>query len=157
MARGKLDLSEGKKKKQNKVKNKNLKCFHYHKEWHFKRDYPYGRYKLKDQKNQSKYVAVAKEEGNESANVLIAFYVKQEGKQVLGFGCSFYICPFKIHLTEYQEFDGGKVMVENNAMCKITDIVNVKLKMHDGSMFKLKQVRHIPDLKRKLISIGMVD
>lgn len=61
MARGKLDLSKGKKKKQNKVKNKNLKCFHCHKERHFKRDCPYGRYKSKDQKNKSKDVAVAKE------------------------------------------------------------------------------------------------
>lgn len=76
---------------------------------------------------------------------------------MLDFGCSFYTCPFKIHFTKYQEFDGGKVMVENNAICKITDIDNVKLNMHDGSIFKLKQVRHIPDLKRKLISIGMMD
>lgn len=33
----------------------------------------------------------------------------------------------------------------------------MKLKMHDGSIYDLKQVRHGPNLKRNLISLGMMD
>lgn len=63
----------------------------------------------------------------------------------------------KEYFTDYQEFDGGRVMIENNAMCKITGMKIVKLNMHDNFVFELKQVRHVSDLKRSLISLGMID
>lgn len=63
----------------------------------------------------------------------------------------------KEYFTDYQEFDGGRVMIENNAMCRITSMRIVKLNMHDDFVFELKQVRHVPNLKRSLISLGMID
>lgn len=46
--------------------------------------------------------------------------------------------------------------MDNNALYRVVSVGNVKLKMHDGSVYELKQVRHIPDLKRNLISLGMI-
>ena len=48
------------------------------------------------------------------------------------------MCPYKNYLTEYHDFDEGRVMMGNNAMCKIIGIGNIRLKLHDGSIRELK-------------------
>ena len=58
---------------------------------------------------------------------------------------------------EYKEINGGKVLMGNNVACNIVGIGSVRIKMWDGSIKTLKEVRHIPDLKRNLISLGMLD
>ena len=45
----------------------------------------------------------------------------------------------------------------NNSVCKVVGIGTVSLKMYDGMVRELTQVRHVPELKRNLISIGMLD
>ena len=42
-------------------------------------------------------------------------------------------------------------------MCKVVGIGIVSLKKFDGVVRELTQVRFVPDLKRNLISIGMLD
>lgn len=88
---------------------------------------------------------------------MVAFDCHQECKWVLNSDCSFYICTLKDHFTDYQIFDRSRVMISNNALCRVIGIRNVKLKMHDGFVYKLKQVRHFLDLKMNLISLGMID
>ena len=81
----------------------------------------------------------------------------QKGKWVIDSGCTFHMCPFRSYFTEYQEFDGGRVIMENNYICRIIGIGDVNLKLHDGSIRVIKQVRHVLYLKRNLISLGMLD
>ena len=45
----------------------------------------------------------------------------------------------------------------NNSICKVVGIGTVSLKMFDGVVREITQVRHVPDLKRNLISMGMLD
>ncbi|KAH9652997.1 hypothetical protein KPL70_027263 [Citrus sinensis] len=159
-AKGQYYKNTEKKKKQWKAKDKNktLKCFQCHKEGHFKRDCPERKNKqYKEQRSQNGDASVVEEEGYESAGVLIASDEDHEGKWVLDSGCSFHMCPFKHHFSEYQEYDGGRVMVGNDAICRVIGIGVIKLKLHDNSILELKQVRHVPDLKRNLISLGMLD
>ena len=63
----------------------------------------------------------------------------------------------KSYFTDYYEYNGGRVMMENNVMCKILGIGNVNLKLHDKTMRELKQVRYVPELKRNMISLRMLD
>ena len=63
------------------------------------------------------------------------------------------MCPIKTYFTEYQKINGGRVMMGNNSMCRIIEIGNVSLRLHDGSTRVINQVRHVPDLKRNLISL----
>ena len=55
------------------------------------------------------------------------------------------------------ESDRGKVMMGNNTICRIVGMGNVNLKLDDGIISKLKKVRYVLELKRNLISLGMLD
>lgn len=150
------DKYDGKKKKQgnNKQKTKGKKCFQCQKEGHFKGDCP----ELKNKKReQNGAAATAEEEGYESAGVCVATEHVQKGTWILDSCCTFHMCPFKDYLLNYHETDGGKVMMGNNAVCKIVGIGNVNLKLHDGTIRELREVRYVPELKRNLISLGMLD
>jgi hypothetical protein len=45
----------------------------------------------------------------------------------------------------------------DDAPCKIVGMGKVKIKQHNGNQWLLKEVRHIPDLRKNLISIGQLE
>lgn len=49
------------------------------------------------------------------------------------------------------------MMMRNNVVYEVVGIGNVRLKIHDESVIELRQVRHVPELKKNLISLGMMD
>ena len=49
------------------------------------------------------------------------------------------------------------MLMGNNAVCKVVGIGAIKIKMHDGIVRTLSDVRHIPELKKNLISLGTLD
>ena len=53
--------------------------------------------------------------------------------------------------------DGGRVLIVNNNKCRIIEIGYVKIRMLDGVFKTLHSVRHALELKRNLISLGMLD
>ena len=48
-------------------------------------------------------------------------------------------------------------MMRNNASCKIVGIGTVRIKMFDGVIRTLGNVRHVPHLKRNMISLSILD
>ncbi|KAH9697198.1 hypothetical protein KPL71_023512 [Citrus sinensis] len=160
MARGISKKRENKGKNQgiSKSKKKHLKCFCCHKEGHFKRDCPERKSKQKEPKDKSGNAAIATEETSfETTEVLVATKEKPQGQWVLDSGCAFHMSPNRSYFTRYQSCDAGIVLMRNNSVCKVVGIGTVSLKMYDGMVRELTQVRHVPELKRNLISIGMLD
>lgn len=45
----------------------------------------------------------------------------------------------------------------NNATCKVVGIGSIKLRLTDGTEKIMTHVRHVPDLKRNLISLGTLE
>src|SRR5688572_9481091 len=45
----------------------------------------------------------------------------------------------------------------NNASCKVVGIGSIRVKMFDGIERTLSNVRHVPDMKKNLISLGALD
>ena len=46
--------------------------------------------------------------------------------------------PYKSYFSDYQDLDGGRVMIGNNTVCKVIGIGKIHLKLHDGS---IKEIR----------------
>ncbi|KAH9724313.1 hypothetical protein KPL70_007440 [Citrus sinensis] len=80
-----------------------------------------------------------------------------KGNWVLDSGCSFHMCPNRNFFKNYETYDGGIVVIGNDASCRVIGRGTIKLKMLNGTIRELTNVRHIPDLKRNLISLGMLD
>ena len=59
--------------------------------------------------------------------------------------------------STYDPVDSTVVHMGNNAQCKVTAIGTIKIKTHDGVVRTLFNVRHVPDLKRKLISLSTLE
>ena len=65
--------------------------------------------------------------------------------------------PKKDWFDTYKPYNGGMVQMGNDATCSVIGIGTVKIKMFDGVVRVLSNVRHIPDLRKNLISLGVLD
>ena len=59
--------------------------------------------------------------------------------------------------STYELVHKGAVLMGNNASCKVAGIGIVHIKMFDGVVRTLGDVRHVHDLKRNLISLSTLD
>ena len=76
---------------------------------------------------------------------------------ILDFGCSYHMCFNREMFLDFKEFNGVVVFMSNDSTCKMTGIGSVQIKMFDGVIRKLNDVRYVPDLKKNLISLGVLD
>lgn len=114
-------------------------------------------------KNQCKS-APKKQEAKEEANVastsrkddaLICSLESKEESWVLDSGASFHATSQKEFFEKYVPGKFGKVYLGNDQPCDIIGKGVVKIKLN-GSVWELKNVRHIPDLTKNLISVGQL-
>ena len=76
---------------------------------------------------------------------------------VLDSACSYHMTPKKDWFDTYKPYNGGMVQMGNDATCPVIGIGTVKIKMFDGVVRVLSNVRHVPDLRKNLISLGVLD
>jgi len=119
---------------------------------HWKKDYPKKR-------NKNSSAAIVQDDSLDESLVLATDSHQQRHSEqwILDSGCSFHMCPHKEWLDDYEEKAGGNVLMGNDAPCKTIGIGSVKIKMHDDVVRTLTNVRHVPDLKKNLISVGALD
>jgi hypothetical protein len=67
-------------------------------------------------------------------------------------GASFHATPHRKHFLDYVQSDFGQVHLGDDVPCKIVGMGKVKIKQSNGNQWLLKEVRHIPDLRKNLIS-----
>ena len=73
---------------------------------------------------------------------------------ILDSTCSYHMTPNKDWFNTYNLVNFGSIMMGNDASCKVVGIRNIKIKMFDGVVRTLCDVRHVPDLRKNLISLG---
>ena len=89
--------------------------------------------------------------------ILVAIHeYKGENERILDSGCSFHMTPNKDFFTTYKRVDGGNVTLGNNVTCKVVDVGSIQV-MFDSMVRTLVDVRHVPGLKKNLISLGTLD
>lgn len=79
--------------------------------------------------------------------------VRCSEKWILDSACSYQRCPHKEFFSTYEP---GYVDMGNNAVCKTVGFGTVELKMHDGMTRTLTGVRHVPDLRKNLVSFSVL-
>lgn len=67
------------------------------------------------------------------------------------------IYVLKASICNYKPCDGGKVIMGNNYICKVSKTCTIRLQMFDSIIRELQDVRHISDLKRDFILVGVLD
>ena len=72
-------------------------------------------------------------------------------------GASHHMCLHRNWFHTYQSVDDSMVYMGNNVTCKTVGIGSIRIKMYDGIVRTLIDVRHEPELRKKLISMGVLD
>ena len=65
--------------------------------------------------------------------------------------------PKKDWFDTYKPYNGGMVQMGNDATCLVIGIGSMKIKMFDGVVRVLSIVRNVPDLRKILISLRVLD
>ncbi|KAK2984493.1 hypothetical protein RJ640_002725 [Escallonia rubra] len=157
-------------KSRGKQDKSSIECWYCKEIGHIARRCP----ERKEKKNGKKHVnnANVAEEDDKSSDgdlYLVSSVEQQEGNLLsvrdnsfstewfLDSACSFHMCPHKEWFDCLTPCDGGTVLMGNDAVCKVMGIGTIKIKMFDGIVRTLGDVRYIPDLKKNLISLGTLD
>ncbi|KAM7469064.1 hypothetical protein LguiA_007247 [Lonicera macranthoides] len=101
-------------------------------------------------------VTAPKDEDFENMLVVTSL-VSSSSEWILDSGCSYHMCPNRKLFHTFTEVNGSKVLMGNDHACKTMGIGMIRLKIHDGVVCTLGDVRYVPDLKKKLISLGAFD
>ena len=72
---------------------------------------------------------------------------------ILYSGCMFHMTPNWDWFSTNEPVHKGVVLMGNHASCKVASIGTVRIRMFDGIVRTLGDFRHVPDLKRNLISL----
>jgi hypothetical protein len=127
--------------------SKNVKCWNCGKSGHYKNQcrLPRKNQEVKDEAN------VASTSGG--GDTLICSLESKEESWVLESVASFHATSQKEFFKNYVSGNLGKVYLGNEQSCEIVGKGDVKIKLN-GSVWELKNVRHIPNLTKNLISVG---
>ena len=118
---------------------------------------------LEERKNEKKAVESASvvEEKSDNSEVDGDLLSVSSGNDALSeswlldYACSYHICPKKEWFDTYKPCN-STIIIGNDATCLVIGIGIVKIKMFDG-VVRVEDVRHIPNLKKNLISLGVLD
>ncbi|KAK0601704.1 hypothetical protein LWI29_026705 [Acer saccharum] len=58
---------------------------------------------------------------------------------------------------KYEPVSRGSVFMGNDHALEIAGIGIIKIKMHDGTILTIQEVRHVKGMKKNLLSLGQVD
>ena len=148
--------SKTKKKGQGfNKKGETRKCFHCNKPGHLKKNcYDW----IRKQKSVNTESNVAYADNNViDPEVLTVSRIDHTHDWVLDLGCYFHMSPNR---DWFQDFRGGEyetVYMGNNNTCRVLRLGNITLRLDDGKLIVLSNVRYILELKRNLISLSTLD
>ncbi|KAE8707154.1 hypothetical protein F3Y22_tig00110387pilonHSYRG00984 [Hibiscus syriacus] len=134
---------------KSRTRKKDFTCYNCGKKCHFKRDCR----ALKKNTSAQESANVTEETGDAmilSVNSSIESWILDSGE-------SFHSTPCQEIMENYVSGDFGKVHLVDDETLKIFGKGDIRLKLPNQTTWTLKGVRHIPGLKRNLISVGQID
>ena len=104
--------------------------------------------------------SVVSDDSSDNGTVLIAFAgcASDDTQWILDSACSYHVCINRDLFSSYESVqNGGTVRMGNNTPCQVIGMGTVKIKMFDGIVRTLTEVRHVPTMSRNLISLSTLD
>lgn len=129
-------------------------CAFCRKKGHWKKDCPI--LKKNDNKNPTANVVHVIDDDTELAMIGSSLPHHSE-EWILDSGCTYHMCPNRDWFSSFEELDGGSVFMGNDNTCKTKGIGKIRLRLHDGAIRVLTDVRYVPDLRKNLISLGALE
>ena len=76
---------------------------------------------------------------------------------IMDLTCSYHMMPNKDWFDTKKLVNSGSTLMGNDASCRAVEIGSIKVNMFDGVIRMLCDVRHVPNLRKNLISLGTLD
>ncbi|KAH9686470.1 hypothetical protein KPL70_014355 [Citrus sinensis] len=147
------------KKKKHGGKNSRLKsrsrnfC---HEKGHWSKDCPKAQ-KRDGKKSEAANMASKDEDSDYSLSITPTTYVASSSEWIFDIRATYHLCPIREWFTDFSELESGAVAMENDQPCHTMGIGIVRLKLFDGIVRELKEVRYILVLKKNLIFMGALE
>uniref|UniRef100_A0A2N9J4X6 CCHC-type domain-containing protein n=1 Tax=Fagus sylvatica TaxID=28930 RepID=A0A2N9J4X6_FAGSY len=151
----KKDKDDKSARGRSKSKSKTVKCFKCQKKGHMKRECPEWNKGKEESSTSVNVVADSESDGD-----MLSVSSSTDGLNnswLLDSACSFHVTPHRNWFDTYRSINCGSVRMGNDAACTIIEMGTIKIKMSDGVVRTLEEVRHIPDMRKNLISLGTLD
>jgi hypothetical protein len=151
------DLDKGGQSQSNSKRK--VKCYYCKKFGHYKSKCPKLKNKEEGDKKSSSVAGVV-EENDEGSDLVLVVTISDShffDRWVLDATCTAHMSPKRDRFINYEPVNGSSVLMGNDVACKIVGFGAVRIRMHDGTVRILKNVQHVPDLKKNLISLGTLD
>ena len=120
-----------------------------------------GTYRQKGKSNDEGNASIAASKAdNSTGDLLVAFAgcANSVDEWILDSAASFHICINRDWFVTYDSLQGaGSVRLGDNSPRDIIGIGSIQIKMHDGIVRTLTDVRHIPDMSKNVISLSTLD
>nr|ABA91380.1 retrotransposon protein, putative, Ty1-copia subclass [Oryza sativa Japonica Group] len=116
------------------------------------------KYIPKGKKEEEGKAAIVTDEKSD-AELLVAYAgcAQTSDQWILDTACTYHMCPNRDWFATYEAVQGGTVLMGDDTPCEVAGIGIVQIKMFDGCIRTLSDVRHFPNLKRSLISLRTLD
>ncbi|KAH9650701.1 retrovirus-related pol polyprotein from transposon TNT 1-94-like protein [Citrus sinensis] len=149
----------GGKNSRSKSRSRNIardECAFCHEKGHWRKDCPKAQ-KRDEKKPAAANMARKDENSDYSLSITHAAYVASSSEWILDTGATYHLCPIKEWFTDFRNLESGAVMMGNNQPCRTMGIETIRLKMFDGMVRELKEIRFVPEIKKNLILVGALE
>ncbi|GKA17850.1 zinc finger, CCHC-type containing protein [Tanacetum coccineum] len=157
---GQIDMEQCKDSAWSKSQGRSsrLRCYICQSEEHLKRDCPrYNHKKSQGFVRNEDQVSGFRVDEYDSADVMMAMSVKELLDWIMDFGGSYHMTYKRYYLVDFEENDGGNILLGDGRECRVRGTGKVQVHMRDGSSFVLDNVKYVLELRQNLTSLGTLE
>nr|GEV86883.1 zinc finger, CCHC-type [Tanacetum cinerariifolium] len=96
-------------------------------------------------------------DGYDNVDVMMAMSVEELMDWIIDLEGSYHVTYKRDYLFDFEEYDGGNILLGDGKECRIQGTGKVQVQMRDGLSFMLDNVRYVLELRQNLILMGTLE